>query len=109
MSEICLQVMAAIQAILGAQVAVGAPLMSAGLDSLGAVELLNELTRSAIQCRRILMFKKCDTSDPDTDREIQPCGLAGFYPGSVFSGHAALISCLVLKLVSQQPWDNVTG
>jgi len=39
------QVMDAIRVILGSVVAIGAPLMSAGLDSLGAVELLKELTR----------------------------------------------------------------
>ena len=39
--------MEAIRGILGSPVAAGAPLMSAGLDSLGAVELLKELTRQA--------------------------------------------------------------
>ncbi len=37
--------MEAIRGILGQTVAPGAPLMSAGLDSLGAVELLKEFTR----------------------------------------------------------------
>ena len=37
--------MDAIRGILGQQVAVSAPLMTAGLDSLGSVELLKELQR----------------------------------------------------------------
>ena len=41
----CWQVMDAIRGILGQQVAVSAPLMTVGLDSLGSGELLKELQR----------------------------------------------------------------
>lgn len=77
MKVVCaLQISAAVRGILGQSIAAAAPLMSAGLDSLGAVELLRELNRSALfqspttvpalDSSRVISHRSVETPDLET-------------------------------------------